>query len=169
MKAKLNNLNDALTYHLEGMYRVEKKLQKFLPDCFDQAASRALKNEVKKYLSNTGDKRVKLKRIFSYLLTGPFGCKNKIIDAFMEDQTSLQKYAMTSSLRDTMLIGNLQAINSYKISMYNTAKTFAMTLELQKVVDLLQEILELEKESEHAFAKIALKEISDKTTALTTV
>ena len=61
-----------------------------------------------------------------------------------------------------MLIGNLQAINHYKISTYGTAKAFATLLELQKVVDLLQEMLEWEKETDRAFTKIAMKEVNEK-------
>lgn len=166
MKTKLNNLNDVLAYQLEGMYYAEKRLQKALPDCVNHATSSALKNEIKKYYESVRDKRVKLKRIFSYLLTGPFGRKNKMIEKFMEDESKILKYAKTSELKDAMIIANMQAISHYKISTYGTAKAFALTLELQKVVDLLQEILEWEKEADRAFTKVALKHVNEKAATL---
>jgi ferritin-like metal-binding protein YciE len=166
MKPKVNNLNDALAYQLEGMYYVEKKLQKTLPDCINHATSRALKSQIKKYLDSARDKRVKLKRIFSYLLTGPFDCKNKVIEKLMEEESKILKYTNNSELKDALLIGNLQAINHYKISVYGTAKAFALILELQKVVDLLQEVLDWEKEANQALTKIAIKEVNEKAAAL---
>jgi len=166
MKPKVNNLNDALAYQLEGMYYVEKKLQKALPDCINHATSRALKGQIKKYLDSAHDKRVKLKRIFSYLLTGPFDSKNKVIEKLMAEESKILKYTNNSELKDALLIGNLQSINHYKISVYGTAKAFALILELQKVVDLLQEVLDWEKEANQALTKIALKEVNEKAAAL---
>jgi ferritin-like metal-binding protein YciE len=166
MKTQINNLNDALAYQLEGMYYAEKTLQKLLPVCIEQTTSRALKNEIKKYLDSARDKRVKLKRVFSYLLTGPFGRKNKVMEGFLKDKERLQKCVKNSDLKDAILIGDLQAIAHYKISTYGTAKALAAALELQKVVDLLQEILEWEKEADNSFTKVGMKEVNERAAAL---
>lgn len=167
MKLKLNNLNEVLAFHLEGMYDAEKKLQKALPHCSNDATSRALKNEIKKYLDSAKEKRLKLKRIFSYLLAGPFNRKNKVIAKILKDGVKVLKYTKAIALKDAILIGHLQAVNHYKISSYGTAKAFASMLKLKNVTDLLQEVLEWEKETDRAFTKIAMKEVNEKAALLT--
>lgn len=162
MKLALNNLNEALTYHLEGMYDGEKKLQKALPHLFSYATSSVLKSEIKKYLNSVKDKRLKLKRVFSYLLAGPFGRKNKVIDKILKDGSKILECTRANELRDALLIGHLQGLVHYKISSYGIAKDFASRLDLQNVTDLLQEVLEWEKETDKMLTKIATKEVNKK-------
>ncbi len=166
MKPILNNLNEALTYHLEGMYDAEKKLQKSAPDYTNCVTSRALKSEIKKYFESARDKRIKLKRIFSYLLAGPFGRKSKVIDKMLKDVDNILKYASSPELKDAMVIPSLQAIIHYKIASYGAAKAFAIVLELETVTDLLEEVLELEMESDRALAKIAIEGVNGKAAAI---
>lgn len=166
MKTTLNNLNETLAYLLEGMYDAEKKLLKVVPDCLHLVTSRALKSEIKKYVESAADKRIKLKRIFSYLLAGPFGRKNKVIDRMLKEAGNILKFTSSPEVKDAMLIGCLQAINHHKISAYGTAKAFSVELELQAVTDLLTEVLEWEKETDQALTKIALKEVNGKAAAL---
>jgi ferritin-like metal-binding protein YciE len=169
MKPVLNNLNEALSYQLEGMYDAEKKLQKALPDCFNAATSQTLKNEIKKYFESTQDKRLKLKRIFSYLLVQPFNRKNNVIDKMLEDCQAISRQTNAKALRDAMLIGHLQEINHYKISSYGTAKAFASLMELQHVADLLGEVIAWEKETDQILTKIAMKEVNEKAAATAAV
>jgi ferritin-like metal-binding protein YciE len=163
MKATIKSLNEALAYQLEGMYYAEKKLQKILPDLFDVATSRILKDEIKKYLRSAQDKRLKLKRIFSYLLVTPFSVKNNVINEMLKDSAKILKLTKTKELKDTLLMGRLQSIANYKISSYETAKAFASILELQNVIDLLQEVVEWEQDTGQAFTKIVMRDVNEKT------
>ncbi len=166
MKPVLNDLNKALTYQLEGMYDAEKRLQKFIPGYVKLATSRALKAEFKNYLESTADKRTKLKRIFSYLLAGPFGRKNKAVDKMLKDAKDFAKFASVPQLRDVILIASLQDISQYKISSYTTAKAFAMELGLDQVFELLSEILAWEKNTNESLSKMALKGMTKKVAAI---
>ncbi|CAN5357906.1 hypothetical protein BH10BAC4_BH10BAC4_20300 [soil metagenome] len=167
MKPLITNLNDALTFQLEGMHDAEKRIQKYFPSMVRHASSIKLRNEMSKYLESASDKRVKLKRIFSYLLCGPFKRKNIAMEDLLADMKSQSKLTTISVLRDRINIANLQSIIQVKISVYQNALICSEQLNLQTVTDLLEEILSWERETYKALTKIALDLVSRKVTALT--
>ena len=157
MKPLFNNLNEALTYHLEGLHDAEKKLQVAIPSAIAHANSTALKGVLENYVSSAGDKRVKLKRAFSYLLSGPFGKQSKAIGEMISELSTISKKTSTPEIKDALLGSCLSAIIHYKISGYSSAMSFALALELHPVADLISEMLEWESETKQALEKIMRK------------
>jgi len=154
MKPLFNNLNEALTYHLEGLHDAEKKLQMAIPNVVAHANSSALKGVLENYSSSADDKRIKLKRAFSYLLAGPFGKQSKAIGEMISELSTISKKTSAPEIKDALLGSCLSAIICYKISAYSSAMSFALALELHPVADLISEMLEWENETDQAMRKI---------------
>jgi ferritin-like metal-binding protein YciE len=150
----LNDLNQALTYHLEGMYDAEKKLQKILPELLEDTNSDELKSEMSSVLLHVNDTRIKLKRIFSYLLSGPYRRKNKVIDQLLKEAILSPKITSTPELTDVRLLSVLHAVVSYQISVYRSAKFIAAVLDLDTVVDQLDEIIAWREQTDRALTKM---------------
>jgi ferritin-like metal-binding protein YciE len=159
MKALLNNLNEALTYHLEALHDAEKKIQSTLPKLLARTTTPSLKKLLQDYVSEAGDKRTKLKRAFSYLLAGPFKRKNEVMGQLISDLRTSQELS-AKEIKDTMVAGGLKGVVQYKISCYSMAISVALQLELHSVADLLEEVLEWEKEAEAALIKAIPKIIA---------
>lgn len=158
MKRTLENLNEALTFHLENMYDAEKMLQRKLADFLPEISSPALKKEWTRYCNGTPDKRLKLKRIFSYLLSGPFHRKNPAMEEMLKELKEVS--SMTKGpLRDVMLIATMDQIIQWKIAAYGTARALSMVMELQTVTELLEEIVQWEKEADAILSRIAEKHV----------
>lgn len=149
MKAFIHDLNQALTYSLEGMYDAEKKLQQAIPGFGKNITSQELKKVLKSFGNNRKDCRTKLKRIFSYLLAGPFQRKNIIMDQMIHDAAQAFKLSPLNELKEVMFIEHLLIINHYQLSTYHSLKAKADFLELHAVAELLEEIIELQKETQH--------------------
>ena len=62
-------------------------------------------------------------------------------------------------VKDAALIGAAQKVEHYEISGYGTARTLAELLGNQEAVDLLQQTLDEEKETDEKLTKLALSEI----------
>ncbi len=163
MKPFISNHAKALTYLLEDMYDAEKKIQKNLPALESLITSSKLKSEVGKYHESAGDKRIKLKRIFSYLLVGRFGRENEAIHELLKESRVLGKVTVPSDLRDRMIIVSLQEINQCKIAVYEAALVLADQMNLVTVTELLEEILNWERETSSSFSRIGLQQLSKKT------
>jgi len=156
---KLTNLNEVLAFQLEGMYEGEKELQHQLPNFSESARNPRLKEEMKKYLERSFEKRSKLKRIFSYLLVPASKRKNKVVEVLFKETRELADKATEGYLRDVVFAAFLQSINHYNAANYRASLALAVDLNLDQVTDLLHEILQWENETFVALEKIAFEEL----------
>ena len=156
---KLTNLNEVLAFQLEGMYHGEKKLHHELPSFSEGVRNTHLKEEIKKYVERSGEKRSKLKRIFSYLLVPNTKRKSKVVEVLFKEAREMADKTSEGHLRDTVLTACLQSINHYNAANYRAALALAVELNLEQVTDLLHEILQWENETFLALEKIAFEEL----------
>lgn len=154
----IENLNDAITILLRGLFDAEKVLQQAIKECSTKATSTALRDELQHYGEDAEDKMLKLERIFNYLMAIPTGKRNYILRKMIEETREIMRVTKDDSIRDILLVSCVQSISNYKISGYQTALAIALDLGLEKVPDLLQEILEREIETEFTLNKLC-KEI----------
>jgi ferritin-like metal-binding protein YciE len=160
MKTKINSLNDALAFLLQGLYFTEMKLKEEFPVCFREIASRKIRSEINSYTGNADNKLLKLERIFNYLMKEPLTRKNEVINQLMTETQYMLASTTSSHLKDVLSIGCIQNINAYKIATYRSAYMIAVELELDTPTDLLQQILEWETETSKILLKLAIDEFN---------
>ena len=85
MKTKINSLDDALTYLMQGLYYTEERLIQDIDSCCSNINSHAVKREIEKYKSSSQNKLLKLERIFNYLMQEPELRKNGVIDQLIDN------------------------------------------------------------------------------------
>ncbi len=153
MKTKLKNLNAALTYLLEAMYDAEKRIQTELPAAA-KGASPAVRKMLMKYVDAAADKRTKLKRVFSYLLSGPYKRKSRVIKGAMAEFEDIAEVSAPAALRDMLLVNALSSLAQYKYSAYRNAGDIAARLDLEQVVELITEIGAWENDAIQSLKKI---------------
>jgi ferritin-like metal-binding protein YciE len=161
MKTKFKNKTEVLTYELEGMYDAEKKWMAAFSEINPYISSHDLKKEMEKYAEQASEKRLKLKRIFSYLLSGPYKRKNKVIDAMLEECRNTLSASSDFETNTAMAYHFFKQMIEYKTCSYSIAKSQAIELELEPVADLLSEICAWEKEA-HRSLMSALKKMQAK-------
>lgn len=162
MKKPIVSLREGLIYHLRGLYDAEHQIQKAIPLCIEVAETPALKSEMKKYATRTGDKIMKLQRVFSYLMAEPEGRKSGVMEELIHDTHFMLEHTESAPIRDAMLIACLQNTNHYKIAGYGTAAAFARELNLDNGIDLLEEILAWEKQTDRNLSAIAMESVNAK-------
>jgi len=161
MKTKINSLNDALAFLLQGLYYTETRLKEEFPSCCTEITSRTIRREIEDYTGSADNKLLKLERIFNYLMTEPISRKNAAINDLMIETHQMLSATTSAHLRDVLAIGCLQNINSYKIAGYRSAYMFAVEMELDTATDLLQQILEWEIDSSKSFSALAIEEFNN--------
>ncbi|NOT75712.1 MAG: DUF892 family protein [Cyclobacteriaceae bacterium] len=152
---QLNNLNEILAYHLEAAYVAEKKIQKVLPASLPAIGHKKLAATFKKYLESSSDKRMKLKRMFGYLLVRPQSRKCKPVVGILDQMTAIVRSESACELRDVQLLGALLSLTRYKSSLYITAKLYSSALELNTVSALVNEVAGWENETYETLLKIS--------------
>ncbi|CAN5384822.1 hypothetical protein BH09BAC3_BH09BAC3_14210 [soil metagenome] len=160
MKKKFNNLNEILAFDLEAMYVAEKKIQRTLTDCIKKIAVKKLKNEFRKYQQSAADKRLKLKRVFAYLLVRPSDRKSKPIAKMLAELTAVSASKTCGELKDVQFLSTLRTVTHYKVAMYANARTYSDVLALTSVSDLLAEIIEWENNTYHSLGQIGVENVN---------
>lgn len=145
MKTTISSLNHVLTFQLEGMYEIVRNLQKEMPIVLKHAVEPDTKELLRAYAENLSEQRLKLKRIFSYLLNGPYGRKSGPIAHTIVPSYELSETNAVSSLRDVLIVTSMQAAIQFMIASYTDARYIAMRVEMDNVVRLLDEILDEEE------------------------
>jgi ferritin-like metal-binding protein YciE len=164
MKTLLNSLNQVLTFHLEAMYDAEKRIQKELPELVLDLDSREAVDIVSRYTENASDKRLKLKRIFSYLLAGPFKRTSGAVGMIVSECSDIMEMTGRGRSRDLLIMSSLEALSEYKVTSYNTALKIALQLELKKVAELVEDIISLEVESAQNMSDFVSREVIESNT-----
>ncbi|HLT81576.1 MAG TPA: DUF892 family protein [Cyclobacteriaceae bacterium] len=156
-RVSLTNLTDALIFLLKGLYDAERKLQKAIPPCADGIQAEPVKRVVDNYYESSGNKILKLERVFNYLMTEPHGRSHDVMEKMIAHTNQILRYAANDRMRDVILLTCIQNINYYKIAAYRNALLFSVEIGLDNVSDLLTDILEWETEASREFAEAGLK------------
>lgn len=160
MKTKINSLNDALAFLLQGLYFAETKLKEEFPSCCSEISSPRIRNEINNYTRNADDKMLKLDRVFNYLMVEPITRTNEVVNKLMSETQQMLGSTTSSHLKNVLSIGCIQNINAYKIASYRSAYMIAVELELDTPADLLQQILEWEIETSKELAALSIEEFN---------
>lgn len=142
MTRKLKSSREILACQLEGLYDGEKKLQHALHSMQSAAEGLVFKEELQKFESQCSDARMKLKRIFSYLLVEPYKMRNNIIGGFLKDLDGMTSAILDRRDAEMFISTGIHSINSYKVSAYGSALDLSYKLVLDPVSDLLNEIID---------------------------
>jgi ferritin-like metal-binding protein YciE len=145
MKTSIVDFQSALSVQLETMRNTEELIQSSLTGFARCLTDKQLKDLVKRYARSSRYKRLKLKRMFSYVLRGPFLIKGSPAKEVMRTMDDISKKSV-KGITDLLCASTLLGLVHYKVSIYQTAKEMAAYCALEEVSDLLNEILVMENE-----------------------
>jgi ferritin-like metal-binding protein YciE len=152
MSKKLNEL-----FHdtLKDIYYAEKKILTMLPKLAKAAKSDDLKKAFEKHRHQTEGHVDRLERVFAAIDKKPQGKTCDAIVGITEEGAEIMKDFKGSPALDAGLLAAAQAVEHYEISRYGSLRTWAEELGLDDAVQLLDETLQEEKETDELLTKIA--------------
>jgi ferritin-like metal-binding protein YciE len=151
----LDNLSDLFQRGLEYAWDCEHMLLKHLPDMSEAASSFKLKHIFDLHTVETKGHVYRLEQIFTRLERAPAGEKHEPIRIMVEESERMIRHLERSPLLDAALIFSANQIEHYEIGLYQSLCSFAHTLGLAPVADLIQEILNDEKSADQALTRLA--------------
>lgn len=158
MKKAFTKLEDILSLELQGLYDGEKILKEEINAILPYTDVEELKSILINYAESSDHKRLKLDRMFSYLMEEPSSKVNTVMNKLLEDTRLRAKHSLSDKIKSLVLISGFQLINHYKIIAYKTALMYSLELELDTVSDLLHQVIEWERKTERALAELSNKE-----------
>lgn len=144
------------TNGLKDMYWAEKYLVKSLKKMAKAATSDEVRNAFEDHMAQTEGHVEKLEQVFELLEKKPAGKKCLAMEGLVgEAEELIEETEEGTETRDVALISAAQKVEHYEIASYGTLRSVAQVLGLNKAADLLQEVLDEEKETDKLLTGIA--------------
>ena len=159
---KLNSLHDVLIDGLRDLYHAEKQLIKALPKMAKAANSAQLRTAFEDHLEVTEQQAERLEEIFHELDMPAKAKACPGMQGILEEGKELISAAKSSEpdALDAALVAAAQKVEHYEICGYGSCRTFAETLGLSRVAELLQETLDEESQANEQLTSLAESQIN---------
>jgi ferritin-like metal-binding protein YciE len=158
MAMKENTLKELYIDELRDIYDAENQLTKALPKLAKAATSSELRAGFTEHLEQTKGHVDRLEKIFNELQEKPTGKKCKGMHGLVEEgEEIIKEYDLEGETLDAGLISAAQRVEHYEIAAYGCVRTYADLLGESDAVQLLEQTLKEEKETDQKLTKLAEK------------
>jgi len=152
---KLSSLQDLLQHELKDLYSAENQLVKALPKMAKAATNEQLQSGFEEHLEQTKGHVERLDQIAETLSMKLTGHKCKAMEGLIKEGAELMSEDAEPAIMDAGLIGAAQRVEHYEIAGYGVAAALARQLKHDEVVELLEQTLEEEKETDLKLTEVA--------------
>ncbi|WP_295125346.1 ferritin-like domain-containing protein [uncultured Chitinophaga sp.] len=165
-KMENSEFHEFFVDELKDIYWAEKHLVKALPKMQKAATSDELKAAFEKHTQETQQHVVTLEKVFESLGEKAVAKKCDAMEGLLAEATSIiEDTEKGTMIRDAALILAAQKVEHYEIGTYGTLRTFAENMGHTEVVQLLQQTLDNEKQTDVALTEIAVGSINEEAAA----
>ena len=147
---------------LKDIYWAEKALTKALPKMIKNATSEELIEVLNSHLKETEGQVTRLEQVFELIEKKAAAKKCDAMEGLIKEGESIMEECEEGPMRDAGIISAGQKIEHYEIATYGTLRTFATTLGLTEVAELLDLTLEEEKTADKTLTEVALSVVNVK-------
>lgn len=148
-------LDDLFEETLKDIFYAENKILKALPKMAKAAQSEELKAAFEKHEKETEEHVSRLEQVFELIETTPRGKKCEAIEGIIEEGADIMKEFKGAPALDAGLVSAARAVEHYEIARYGTLKRWAEMMGLDEAVQLLDETLEEEKQTDATLTELA--------------
>jgi ferritin-like metal-binding protein YciE len=156
-----SKLKELFVEELKDIYSAEKQLTKALPKMAKAATSEELRNAFENHLAQTEEQIGRVEEVFELLEMTPRAKKCEGMAGMIEEgQQAIEDTDTGTATRDAALIIAAQKVEHYEIASYGSLVQLAKTIGLNEAVDLLQETLDEEKETDVLLTELAVSSVN---------
>jgi ferritin-like metal-binding protein YciE len=159
---KVKKAEDLFINVIKSLYSAESQLEKALPKMAKQANDEDLIKGMEAHLKTTQKQKERLEKISEMMEFSPRGKKCIAMEGLINEMEADMKEIGPENLYDPELIMAAQKVEHYEIAVYGSAVALAELMGNNKVVKLLQETLEEEKEQDKLLTKLAVESVNEK-------
>jgi ferritin-like metal-binding protein YciE len=159
MKLFSENIEDLRTLYIANLKKaldMEQKITKALPTMIEKSTDPQLASAFRNHLTETQGHLAKVESILRDATNGNADTSTcKAISALISEAEDNIKDAADTSIRDITLIASAQQVEHHEIAVYGTLRTWAELLGDDDAADLLDSILDEEKNADELLSTIS--------------
>jgi|SRR5438874_5891949 len=151
----ITNLQELFVHELKDILDAERQITKALPKMAKAAESEELAAAFEEHLAVTEEQIERLETIFKSLDKAARGKHCAGMAGLLEEGNELIQEEETSAALDAAMICAAQKVEHYEIASYGSLVEYAKLLGMDDAVELLQQTLAEEKETDEKLTGIA--------------
>jgi ferritin-like metal-binding protein YciE len=156
-----SKLKELFVEELKDIYWAEKHLMKALPKMAKASTSEELAGAFENHLAQTEQHVNRIEQVFEQLEMAARAKKCEAMEGLvMEAQQAIEDTDKGTATRDAALIISAQKVEHYEIASYGSLVQLAKTIGLNDSIDLLQQTLDEEKETDVLLTELAVSEVN---------
>jgi len=159
-ETSFGSLHNLFVHELKDILDAEHQITEALPKMSQAATSPTLKQKFDTHLQQTREQITRLEQIFQMLQMPPERERCVGMAGLIQEGEMIVSAQGEPSVRDAGLIAAAQKVEHYEISAYGTLRTFARTLGLQDVANLLQTTLKEESYTDETLTQLAERSVN---------
>jgi ferritin-like metal-binding protein YciE len=156
----MKTLHELFVDGIKDMYNAEKQLTKALPKMAKMASDQRLKEGFQNHLRQTEEHARRVEQAAATIGEKPSGMVCKAMKGLVEEASEHMKELKPSSCADAELIQLAQKVEHYEIGSYGTLCEWARLMGHEEAMNLLQQNLDEEKETDMLLTEIAESEVN---------
>jgi ferritin-like metal-binding protein YciE len=157
---ELDTLQALYIERLRDLYSAEHQLLKAMPKIRKKVSNEELIEAFDTHMVQTEQQVQRLERLFEELGEAPKGKHCKGMEGLLAEAMELLEEDADDDVLDAGLIASAQAVEHYEIAGYGTARTYAELLGFEDHVELLQQTLNEEEETDRILTEIAVTSVN---------
>ena len=156
-----SKLKELFVEELKDIYWAEKHLVKALPKMAKAATSEELMNAFQNHLAQTEEQIGRVEQVFEIMEMTARAKKCEAMEGLvMEAQQAIEDTDKGTATRDAALIISAQKVEHYEIASYGSLVQLAKTIGLNDAIELLQQTLDEEKETDVLLTELAVSTVN---------
>jgi ferritin-like metal-binding protein YciE len=158
MKLFSENIEDLRTLYIANLKKaldMEQKITKALPTMIEKSTDPQLATAFRNHLTETQGHVAKVESILRTATGDASTATCKAISALVTEAEDNIKDATDPSIRDITLIASAQQVEHHEIAVYGTLRTWAELLGDDEAADILETILDEEKNADELLSTIS--------------
>jgi ferritin-like metal-binding protein YciE len=158
MKLFSDNIEDLRTLYIANLKKaldMEQKITKALPTMIEKSTDPQLATAFRNHLTETQGHVAKVESILRKATGDASTSSCKAISALVTEAEDNIKDASDLSIRDITLIASAQQVEHHEIAVYGTLRTWAELLGDDEAADILETILDEEKNADELLSTIS--------------
>jgi ferritin-like metal-binding protein YciE len=158
MKLFSENIEDLRTLYVASLKKaldMEQKITKALPEMIEKSTDPQLAAAFRNHLEQTRGHVAKVESILRDVKGEADTSTCKAIGALITEAEDNIKDAADPSIRDITLIASAQQVEHHEMAVYGTLRSWAELLGYDEAADILESILEEEKEADELLSTIS--------------
>jgi len=158
---RIHKLHDLFLEELRELYDGEQQLVKALPRMTTAAQSPRLRAALQTHLHETQEQVGRLEQIFEQLGETPAAHACDAMKGLLRESEKIAVNMDESPLRDAGLIGAVDRVKRYEMTVYDSALTFAEMLGYDEAAHLLQQTIQQERQTDRKLTQLEIAELAE--------